>query len=134
MLFRSARINLHVETALPDVFLADQRILRQILTNLLSNALKYSPAPSEVYLRIAASTQTINIAVQDQGIGIPADDLKHLFHSFHRATNVGNIPGTGLGLSIVKRLVESHQGEILCDSQVDVGTTFTVRLPLRPST
>ncbi|MEM6433104.1 MAG: PAS domain S-box protein [Cyanobacteria bacterium P01_D01_bin.115] len=128
-----ARINLHVETALPDVFLADQRILRQILTNLLSNALKYSPAPSEVYLRIAASTQNINIAVQDQGIGIPADDLKHLFHSFHRATNVGGIPGTGLGLSIVKRLVESHQGEISCDSQLDVGTTFTVRLPLRPS-
>ena len=128
-----ARINLHVETALPDAFLADQRILRQILTNLLSNALKYSPAPGEVYLRIAASTQSIDIAVQDQGIGIPTDDLKHLFHSFHRATNVGNIPGTGLGLSIVKRLVELHQGEILCDSQLDVGTTFTVRLPLRPS-
>jgi signal transduction histidine kinase len=68
--------------------------------------------------------------VQDEGIGIPPEDLKKLFSSFHRAKNVGNIPGTGLGLSIVKTSVQLHGGKISVDSEVGVGTTFTVTLPL----
>ena len=69
--------------------------------------------------------------IKDQGIGIPEADQKRLFESFYRASNVESIQGTGLGLVIVKRCVEAHQGQISVTSQVGVGTTFTVILPLR---
>jgi signal transduction histidine kinase len=67
--------------------------------------------------------------VQDQGIGIPEDDQKRLFETFHRASNVRQIPGTGLGLAIAKQSVELHGGMISFESQAGVGTTFTVVLP-----
>ena len=67
--------------------------------------------------------------VVDQGIGIPADEIGHLFESFHRASNVGTIQGTGLGLAIVKNAVEMHGGTIAVESRLGAGTTFTVRLP-----
>ncbi|NHC34377.1 sensor histidine kinase [Scytonema millei] len=68
--------------------------------------------------------------VQDQGIGIPQTELSQLFDTFHRASNVGTIPGTGLGLAIVKKSVEAHQGQITVESEIGVGTTFQVTLPL----
>ncbi len=68
--------------------------------------------------------------MQDQGIGIPAAEQQQLFNSFHRASNVGTISGTGLGLAIVKKAVDLHQGEITVKSEVGVGTTFIVTLPL----
>ncbi|MGF1459919.1 MAG: PAS domain S-box protein [Leptolyngbyaceae cyanobacterium] len=126
----SDRINIRVDAVPAYPVMVDQRLLRQILTNLLSNALKYSRPESEVYLLLTTHPQSFDILIQDQGIGIPEDDLKHLFQSFHRAQNVGNIPGTGLGLSIVKKLVELHQGKIICQSEVNFGTTFTLRFPL----
>jgi signal transduction histidine kinase len=67
--------------------------------------------------------------VRDRGIGIPADEIAHLFESFHRASNVGSIQGTGLGLAIVKNAVQMHGGSIGVESQVGEGTTFTVRIP-----
>ena len=67
--------------------------------------------------------------VADQGIGIPPEEVPHLFESFHRASNVGSIPGTGLGLAIVKNAVEMHGGEITVASQLGEGTTFKVSLP-----
>jgi signal transduction histidine kinase len=70
--------------------------------------------------------------IQDSGIGIPTEDQKHLFESFHRAKNVGSIPGTGLGLAIVKRSVDLQEGKITLNSEVGVGTTFTVTIPLNP--
>ena len=70
------------------------------------------------------------MAVNDQGIGIPSDELPHLFSSFHRASNVGEIKGTGLGLAIVKQAVELHGGYIAVQSQAGSGSCFTVRLPL----
>jgi signal transduction histidine kinase len=70
------------------------------------------------------------ICIQDRGMGIPVKDIERLFDSFGRASNVGNIPGTGLGLAIVKRCVDLHKGEIVVESEVGVGTTFTVTLPL----
>jgi signal transduction histidine kinase len=70
------------------------------------------------------------LQVKDQGIGIPLEDQAHLFETFHRASNIRNIPGTGLGLAIVKRSVDSHGGTINVSSQVGVGTTVTVTLPL----
>jgi len=110
--------------------MADEKLLRQILGNLLSNALKYSPAPTRPCLDVAVEADQMRFVVQDHGIGIPANDLKRLFEPFHRASNVGNIAGTGLGLAIVKKSVEAHGGDIQVESEANVGTTFTITLPL----
>ncbi|MBM0742814.1 response regulator [Phormidium sp. CLA17] len=110
----------------------DERLLRYILTNLLSNAIKYSPPGTTVQLtlRIDASNRIATLSVQDQGIGISEADQPRLFESFFRAANVTSIQGTGLGLAIVKRCVEAHSGQINLTSQVGVGTTVSVTLPL----
>jgi two-component system sensor histidine kinase/response regulator len=121
-------LTMHLELA-QDTVLADEKLLRHILGNLLSNALKYSPGGQGVIFHIRCSTEAVVFDVQDQGIGIPADELPHLFGNFHRASNVGDIPGTGLGLSIVKRAVESHGGSIGVQSKLGSGTLFTVRIP-----
>jgi len=108
----------------------DEKLLRHILINLLTNAIKYSPEGSTVNFQVSTKQKDqVKLQIQDQGIGIPLEDQKHLFESFHRAQNVGNIPGTGLGLSIVKKSVDLHQGEIVCHSQMDKGSTFIVTLP-----
>lgn len=112
------------------LFYLDEKLLHHILSNLLSNAIKYSPDGSVVKFTLLCQSDRVVFKVQDSGIGIPLEDQKRLFESFHRATNVGNIQGTGLGLTIVKKCVDLHQGEITADSQVGVGTTFTVTLPL----
>ena len=111
----------------------DEQLLRHILNNLLSNAVKYSPPGSEVTFSLTRSDEQAVIEIQDQGIGIPAQDQPRLFESFHRASNVENRPGTGLGLAIVKKSVELHSGEISVDSAVGRGTRFTVVLPLHAS-
>ncbi|MFN8446128.1 MAG: PAS domain S-box protein [Caldilineaceae bacterium] len=108
----------------------DENLVRKVVNNLISNALKYSAPEKEVYLTLAQDATHIQIAVRDQGIGIPANDLKHLFEPFHRAENVGTIAGTGLGLSIAKQAAELHGGTLLVESQVNVGTVFTVMLPV----
>lgn len=109
---------------------ADEKLLRHILINLLSNAVKYSPDHSPVTLTLTCTAQETTFQVSDRGIGIPSADQAQLFDAFHRANNVGNISGTGLGLVIAKRAAEAHQGRIACVSEVGVGTTFTVLLPL----
>ncbi|MEB3178666.1 MAG: PAS domain S-box protein [Nostocaceae cyanobacterium] len=111
----------------------DEKLLGHILNNLLSNAIKYSPVGSTVTLTLTCGHKYATLAIKDQGIGIPREDLPLLFESFHRATNVGNIQGTGLGLAIVKKCVDAHQGEISVTSEIGVGTTFRVKLPLQPS-
>jgi PAS domain S-box-containing protein len=111
----------------------DPKFMRQAVTNLVSNAIKYSPEGSSIEFRLACQDGYAMIEVQDQGIGIPEEDQKHLFEVFHRANNVGTIPGTGLGLMILKQAVDLHQGSISFKSQVGEGTTFTVRIPLRQS-
>lgn len=108
----------------------DEKLLRHILVNLLSNAIKYSPENSKIIFSLRCENGEAILQIQDAGIGIPSGDLDHLFETFHRATNVGTIQGTGLGLAIVKRSVELHGGKIAVRSELDVGTTFTVTLPL----
>jgi signal transduction histidine kinase len=108
----------------------DEKVLRHILTNLLSNAIKYSPTGSKVNFELACQNGQAIFQIQDFGIGIPEEDQQHLFESFHRAKNVVNIPGTGLGLAIVKRSVDLCGGEISFKSEVGVGTTFIVTIPL----
>ncbi len=108
----------------------DEKLLRHILNNLLTNAIKYSPNHRTINLLILCENDQILFQVQDQGIGIPSADLKQLFEPFFRASNTGTIPGTGMGLSIVKKCVDLHKGEITVSSEVGVGTIFTVKLPL----
>ena len=108
----------------------DEDLLRHIVANLLSNAVKYSPAGSPVTLTVHGAGEYAVFKITDRGIGIPPEDLKNLFQAFHRGRNVGQRPGTGLGLVIVRSFVQLHGGEIDIASEVGVGTTVTVRLPL----
>lgn len=108
----------------------DDKLLGHILSNLLSNALKYSPSDSNVEFTLTCEDGQAIFVIKDKGIGIPAEDIPHLFESFHRASNVGNILGTGLGLAIVKRCVDIHQGKILLVTKLGSGTKFTLTLPL----
>lgn len=109
----------------------DEKLLRQILTNLLSNAVKYSPNKTNIYLDLIWQDSQIIFQVKDEGIGIPFADQEFLFQPFHRAKNVGNISGTGLGLTIINNAVQAHKGSINVESKVDVGTTFTVSIPVK---
>ncbi|PIG91115.1 PAS domain-containing sensor histidine kinase [Gloeocapsopsis sp. IPPAS B-1203] len=108
----------------------DETLLRYILTNLLSNAIKYSPQGGNIQLDLICDEETAIFRVQDCGIGIPVADQANLFTSFYRCSNTGKLPGTGLGLVIVKDAVDLHGGQITVESEVGVGTTFTVTLPL----
>jgi PAS domain S-box-containing protein len=117
--------------SVPDALL-DERLVRQAITNLLSNALKYSPASSPVMMTVVVQTAEpteLVITIADNGIGIPEVDQRLLFEPFHRASNAGEIVGTGLGLAIVREIVELLGGTITCRSIVNEGTTFTVHLP-----
>jgi PAS domain S-box-containing protein len=108
----------------------DKKLMRRALTNLLINAIKYSPAGSPVDVELVCEGGEAVIQVRDHGMGIPEADQKRLFEPFHRAANVGSIQGTGLGLAIAKQAVDLHNGSIAVESQVGAGTTFIVRLPL----
>ena len=114
---------------MPDLKL-DEGLIVIILSNLVSNAVKYSPPGRPVRLGLHCDTNHVTLEVRDEGIGIPAVDQAGLFKSFHRAANVGQIPGSGLGLTIVKRCVDLHDGEVSFKSQEGKGTTFTVRIPV----
>lgn len=109
--------------------LIDERLVKRILVNLLSNAIKYSPEERLIRLRMAEEQESIRIQVIDQGIGISAEDQKRLFEPFFRASNATQVTGIGLGLSIVRDCVTLHQGTIIVDSELNKGTTFTIRLP-----
>ena len=109
----------------------DRKMLCYILTNLLSNAIKYSPQGSTVEFSWSCSGTNVIFRVKDYGIGIPSKEQECLFEPFHRCANVGNINGTGLGLAIVKKYVDLQGGQISMNSKLNVGTTFTVILPLK---
>ncbi|NEO30555.1 MAG: PAS domain S-box protein [Symploca sp. SIO3C6] len=109
----------------------DEKLLRHILTNLLSNAIKYSHEGGEIEFDLTYNYSDVVFIIKDSGIGIPQKELENLFDAFRRASNVGTIQGTGLGLAIVKRCVDLHKGKIFVESEVGLGTTFTVTLPYR---
>jgi PAS domain S-box-containing protein len=109
---------------------ADEKLVRQIVTNLLSNAIKYSPKGNSVQFDLLCIEGQAIFRLRDQGIGIPENDQSHLFEPFYRAHNTGNIHGTGLGLVIVKKAVDLHGGMITFESEQNIGTTFTVMLPI----
>lgn len=116
------------------VYVDPERIL-QVVTNLVNNAINYTPAGGTITLRAYSQGDgdTINaiIAVQDSGEGISDDALPHIFQPFYRVS-AGNIHGTGLGLSIVQEIIGAHEGEVTVESEIGQGSTFYVQLPLLP--
>jgi signal transduction histidine kinase/DNA-binding response OmpR family regulator len=128
--------HIQVTTAVPELYgIYDAVRIERVFSNLLANAIKYSPHGSSIDVDIARQQSGDRlwavIAMRDQGIGIPAADLPHIFERFHRAGNVArHIQGTGIGLSSARQIVEQHSGTIDVASQEGVGSTFTVRLPV----
>lgn len=125
-------VKLEVHTELPETIVGDQDKFDQILTNLLNNAIKYSPNGGDVTVHAKVDGENLLIGVQDQGLGIPKEHLGKVFEKFHRVNNDDNrkIYGTGLGLFLVKHLVDKvHMGEIWAESEVGVGSTFWFRMP-----
>ncbi len=107
----------------------DPKLMRQAVTNLLLNAVKYSSPNTEIRLSLQRDQHDLMLQVADHGIGIPEEDRARIFDVFYRAKNSGNVPGTGLGLALVRQIAEAHKGMIICESEVGVGTTFSFRIP-----
>lgn len=107
----------------------DRKFTHDILANLISNSLKYSLPNSKIAVKLICEAHQTVIQVEDHGIGIPEGDQKRLFEAFHRGENVGTASGTGLGLTIAKQAVELHGGTITFESELGIGTTFTVTIP-----
>lgn len=108
----------------------DSQLIKQILTHLLSNAIKYSPNGSKIKVRLhSCGNEGVEFQVCDRGMGIPSEEIEEIFDSFSRASNVGTIRGSGLGLAIVKKCLDLHNGNIKVSSELGVGSTFTVTLP-----
>jgi signal transduction histidine kinase len=128
----SKRLSLQVEPldGLPTVS-GDPQRLRQVLSNLVGNAIKYTPDGGRITVRGNAQNGKVILEVEDNGIGIAPDDLPKVFDRFFRAedTFIQTVEGTGLGLSIVKSIVERHGGEVTVESQLGEGSTFRVTLP-----
>ncbi len=121
----------HIEQVVsgPPTLWLDASLLRKILVNLLSNALKYSPDDARVCVQAVAQARVLTVRVRDEGLGISAADQVHLFERFFRSPGVAHIPGTGLGLYIVTKYLELLGGTIALHSELHVGTTFTITLP-----
>ena len=114
----------------------DAQRLERVLSNVLGNAIKYSPEGGPIVVRIdrhdTETTPWAVVSVADQGVGVPACDLPHVFERFHRGTNVGRIAGSGIGLAGSKAIVEQHGGTVDIESAEGSGTTVTLRLPIHP--
>jgi two-component system phosphate regulon sensor histidine kinase PhoR len=127
---KKQRLVLEIPDRLPPI-LANPIQIRTLVENLMDNAIKYTRSEGKITLRVLLTQKQIILQVVDTGAGIPAIDLPYVFDKFYRASNTDtDVSGTGLGLAIVKSIVENHNGRIWVDSTVDVGSTFTVVLPI----
>jgi two-component system phosphate regulon sensor histidine kinase PhoR len=108
---------------------ADRDKIKQVILNILSNAIKYNRTGGSVIMSASAAEANICINIQDTGLGIPEEALPHLFEKFFRVRETEGISGTGLGLSISKQIVQGHGGRVEVKSKLGVGTSFTVMLP-----
>jgi signal transduction histidine kinase len=127
---KAMQISIEMSADLP-MLLADRARLQQILLNLISNAVKYTPPEGRVQVVAEPRDTAIRIAIQDNGMGISPEDQVHIFERFYRVRRpeTDSIEGTGLGLAIVKSLVESHNGKITLESRLGEGTTFFLTMP-----
>jgi two-component system phosphate regulon sensor histidine kinase PhoR len=114
-------------------FQLDKFVFEKIITNLISNAVRYTPNGGKLTIKTDLDDKFWYLMVSDTGIGIPIEEQKHIFEEFYRASNakIFEAVGTGLGLSIIKKMVEQENGKIFLKSKVGKGSTFTVRFPLK---
>lgn len=127
---QAIRFNLELPDSLPKV-LGDRKQLKQAFTNLLNNAVKFNHEGGEITLRATAKDKKVLISISDTGLGIPEDEQELVFEKFYRVNSHRDlVPGTGLGLSVVKQIISDHGGEITLSSEVNVGSTFTISLPI----
>ncbi len=135
-LFEQQRISLcrEIEVELPPLFVDSDRVV-QILINLLSNALRYTPAGGKITIRAECMSQSVQVSILDTGLGIRKEDLSNVFERFWRADSSRDRKsgGSGLGLAIIKNLIEAHGGAIWVNSEEGIGTCFTFSLPIKGS-
>jgi len=131
---KNLRLTADIAPDLPPVYMPADHV-KSIWTNLISNAIKYTPPGGKINILLRWESSQITGVVQDTGIGIPADGMDQLFSEFYRARNAKelNIPGTGLGLAIIKQIIEKAEGEIRVESETGKGSTFTFSLPVAGS-
>jgi PAS domain S-box-containing protein len=108
----------------------DEKLFRQIISNLVSNAIKYTSPDKKIEVNLFEKENHFIFEIRDEGVGIPVESQKELFTPFYRASNIGNVPGSGLGLAITKRSVDLLNGQIEFSSRQNEGTTFKVILPI----
>jgi PAS domain S-box-containing protein len=124
------KIEIDITPSLPSLR-ANPIRLRQVLDNVVGNAIKYSPSGGKIFISIHAEGNQVILQVTDQGPGIPPEDQPHIFDKFYRATNIGSdVEGSGLGLAIVKNIVENHQGRIWVESTLGKGSSFFIVIPV----
>jgi signal transduction histidine kinase len=124
------RIEMNTDTGPRAVVLGDRLRLGQLLSNLVSNAVKFTPEDGQVWIRVGEHNGTCQVEVTDSGIGIPAADRAHLFERFYRASTATGIAGSGLGLAISKAIAEAHGGTIRIADSGGSGTRVVVEIPL----
>jgi signal transduction histidine kinase len=114
----------------PLTVMANESQLRRALSNLLENALKFTPPDGSIWIRLASVANQVEIEIADSGIGIPAEDLDQVFQRFHRSRNAAAYPGSGLGLAIVKAIIDAHNGQVWVKPAAPHGTRFVIHLPM----
>jgi signal transduction histidine kinase len=133
---KAAQKGLSFKVILPEnlpTIQGDQEMVEQMLENLVSNAIKYTPEGGYIGMTLwPGANNTVRIVLSDSGLGIPKEEIPHLFTEFYRASNVKHVLGTGLGLTIVKEIVDQHGGKIEVESEDGFGTTFVIHLPYAP--
>lgn len=132
----SRQINLNVQQVpwpVSDV-LGDRDLLVLVFRNLLDNALKFSAASDNVEIRVTEDGRMASVEIVDTGAGIPADELAHIFEELYRGENARGVPGSGLGLKLVERIINLHNGDIQVRSRPELGSVFTIKLPLASET
>jgi two-component system, OmpR family, sensor kinase len=111
--------------------IGDSKLLFQAFSNVLSNAIKYSPGGGEIEVSSEMFANEVVVAIADHGIGVPLGDFDRLFERYHRGSNVSGIVGTGLGLHLVKMVIDLHGGTVVVNSEEGKGTCFTMHLPTK---
>jgi signal transduction histidine kinase len=128
---KDQQLKITIEEGLTEV-VSDPHILKNIIINLISNAIKYSDEGKTITATTSRVNDRIQISIKDEGIGIPLEEQKNLFQRFFRADNASNIQGTGLGLNIVKRYLNLIHGNITFTSKENQGSEFVISFPIQP--
>jgi signal transduction histidine kinase len=123
-------LELELPPSLPEV-IGDRLRISQIVLNLLSNAVKFTPEGGSIILRVKEKEASLIVEVEDNGPGIPEEEIENIFRPYYRLEGHENLCGVGLGLLLVKRLVELHQGRVEVKSELEKGSIFSFSLPIK---